>query len=1172
MGQVIQVNGDYTIKARRAGGANVTFDTGEQVGSVTVTGDLRVLGTSHTFNSQVISDVVLVLNRGETGPGVTLRRSGIEIDRGSHDRADFLFDEQINAWTITNKLTDGTYSYDNSNLQVRNILADVSTDNGDLTLISTGTGVVKVAGTSSYETRVLDYTRLPSVVITHISRSASTNLITVTTSGAHGLSVNDYIDIHCATFPAFNASNRLILDKTNTTIKYASTGIDFANTPVSGYVIKNSLMWLDGSSYVATDDYIPNMRAVSDYSRSLVDAAIINFSTSHIEDQNSRIDVYDSETSGGTSYVKVTVDGIEKISVISAGITTPATDFDLLNTNATTVNFAGAGTAINVGSGTVSTTTNLKNATINVGNGTTSSITTPATTFNLVNANATNVNFAGAGTAINIGSDAVSTTTNLKNATVNVGNGIVSAITTPAATFSLINTNATTVNFAGDGTTIAVGSATTGTTTSLKNSTVAIGNGSTSAITTPSTTFNLVDANALTVNFAGAGTAINVGSDAVSTTTNLKNATVNIGNGTVSAITTPVTTFNLVNANATTVNFAGAGTAINIGSDAVSTTTNLKNATVNIGNGTVSAITTPAATFSLVDTNATTVEFAGAGTTINVGSDAVSTTTNLKNATVNIGNGTVSAITTPATSFNLVNTTATEVDFAGDGTTINIGSATSGTTSLKNTTLAVGSGTSSSITTPAATFDLINTTATTVNFAGAATEINVGSALPGTTTINHDLVVAGTITFNGGATQISSTVLSVDDPLLYLADNNVGDTVDIGLVGAYNFVAPPGTHPHAGFVRDATDKVWKLFSGTSEPVGNIIDFTGATYDNLKIGGLTATSGSFSSDVSGVKGTFTGDVAGVKGTFTGDVAGVKGIFSGDVSGVKGTFTGDVSGAKGTFTGKLTASGGAEFTGTVTGITALMVGAYTKSEADGKIADVAAGLAAGDVSVSITSASGSSVELSTASGVLTVDHGGTGVTTKTGTGKVVLSDSPTLVTPVLGSATATSLNKVILTQPTTTSTLTLYDNSSLITDGANSLTLKTTLDTIATFPTGNNNTGIYTVGYLNMPQYLWIANDATSTIDDSGCHILHTSTAGNTYTINNNVNYPIGTVLTIINDSGAADVTIVLSGGAMVLAGVGVVASSSVTLAADGITTAIKTTDNKWLINGVGMTVV
>ena len=196
MGQVIQVNGDYTIKARRAGGANVTFDTGEQVGSVTVTGDLHVLGTTHTFNSQVISDVVLVLNRGETGSGITLRRSGIEIDRGSLDRADFLFDEAVDSWTITHKLTDGTYSYADSNLQLRRILADPSTDNGDLTLISTGTGVVKVAGTTNYETRVLDYTRLPSVVITHIERSATTHLITVTTAGAHGLAINDYVDIH----------------------------------------------------------------------------------------------------------------------------------------------------------------------------------------------------------------------------------------------------------------------------------------------------------------------------------------------------------------------------------------------------------------------------------------------------------------------------------------------------------------------------------------------------------------------------------------------------------------------------------------------------------------------------------------------------------------------------------------------------------------------------------------------------------------------------------------------------------------------------------------------------------------------------------------------------------------------------------------------------------------
>jgi hypothetical protein len=43
----------------------------------------------------------------------------------------------------------------------------------------------------------------------------------------------------------------------------------------------------------------------------------------------------------------------------------------------------------------------------------------------------------------------------------------------------------------------------------------------------------------------------------------------------------------------------------------------------------------------------------------------------------------------------------------------------------------------------------------------------------------------------------------------------------------------------------------------------------------------------------------------------------------------------------------------------------------------------------------------------SGTLAVASGGTGVTTSTGTGSTVLSNSPTLVTPVLGSATATQL---------------------------------------------------------------------------------------------------------------------------------------------------------------------
>jgi hypothetical protein len=81
-------------------------------------------------------------------------------------------------------------------------------------------------------------------------------------------------------------------------------------------------------------------------------------------------------------------------------------------------------------------------------------------------------------------------------------------------------------------------------------------------------------------------------------------------------------------------------------------------------------------------------------------------------------------------------------------------------------------------------------------------------------------------------------------------------------------------------------------------------------------------------------------------------------------------------------------------------------------------------------------------------LPVASGGTGVTSSTGTVAVVLSNTPTLVTPVLGVATATSINKVALTAPATASTLTIADGKTLT--ASNSLTLAGTDATTMTFP--------------------------------------------------------------------------------------------------------------------------
>ena len=75
------------------------------------------------------------------------------------------------------------------------------------------------------------------------------------------------------------------------------------------------------------------------------------------------------------------------------------------------------------------------------------------------------------------------------------------------------------------------------------------------------------------------------------------------------------------------------------------------------------------------------------------------------------------------------------------------------------------------------------------------------------------------------------------------------------------------------------------------------------------------------------------------------------------------------------------------------------------------------------------------------------GATGTTST----NLVFSTSPTLTTPTIGVATATSVNKVTLTAPTTSATLTLVDGSTLATSGAYSTTLTATATTNVTLPT-------------------------------------------------------------------------------------------------------------------------
>jgi len=114
--------------------------------------------------------------------------------------------------------------------------------------------------------------------------------------------------------------------------------------------------------------------------------------------------------------------------------------------------------------------------------------------------------------------------------------------------------------------------------------------------------------------------------------------------------------------------------------------------------------------------------------------------------------------------------------------------------------------------------------------------ITAGGTLGLTINSSGDATFEGSVTINGGTTTLSSTEIVVTDSMLQLADENPADVLDIGLVAHYTSAA---TLYHTGLVRDASDSVWKLFSGVTTNPSTTVDFTGATYAPLQIGALTS---------------------------------------------------------------------------------------------------------------------------------------------------------------------------------------------------------------------------------------------------------------------------------------------------------------------------------------------
>jgi hypothetical protein len=97
-----------------------------------------------------------------------------------------------------------------------------------------------------------------------------------------------------------------------------------------------------------------------------------------------------------------------------------------------------------------------------------------------------------------------------------------------------------------------------------------------------------------------------------------------------------------------------------------------------------------------------------------------------------------------------------------------------------------------------------------------AVVISGGVGIAKNLNVNGDIQVTGDFTVAGTFTTTASDSLAINDPFLFLATNNTGDSLDTGFVSKY--VDGALVNRYSGFFRDVTDGVYKVFANlTVEP-------------------------------------------------------------------------------------------------------------------------------------------------------------------------------------------------------------------------------------------------------------------------------------------------------------------------------------------------------------------
>ena len=702
------------------------------------------------------------------------------------------------------------------------------------------------------------------------------------------------------------------------------------------------------------------------------------------------------------------------------------------------------GTNLNGGNVTIAdgaTTTSINNNTINLGNAVDDAIT-------ILGATGVTGNSLTVGTTV---TDLNSATTNVTGSAINLGDGATDVIDLSGVT----NINSGNLTVTSPQTDV------TSSTTNITGSAINIGDAASDLLDiTAATNINggnlTVDAPVSTINSG----VITIGTDAndnISLNGEIQNASPLILEGltddgfeTTIAVTDPTqdNTITLPNRTGTVVlSQAGSmGNNLAVSTDATGQLVNavdgqpfnVESDAVNIGDDITDAVDITGVTnINGGNLTLTSPQTDVNGTTLNV-SDA--TTVNINSDMLNLGNAVDDAITiqgaTGVTGNSLtVGTTVTDLNSATTnvtGSAINLGDASTDVIDLSGVTN-INSG-NLTVTSPQT-----DVTSSTTNITGSA--INLGDAS------TDALDITAVTNINGGDLTIDAPVTTVNSGVITLGTDN---TDNISLNGEIQNASPLILE---GLTDDNFETTIAVTNPTQDNIITLPDRTGtvvlsqagAMQNDLAVS--TDATGQLVNAVNGQNFNINSDVVNIGNSVTDaiDITGVTNLNGGqvtavsnfdatnglDVSGAAFTVTNQVITQTGTgqvsFSGNVDAGSGVDVTGNVTATGDVMADQLTSTIATGTPPIIVtsttpvANLSIGGNAATATLASTVTTNANLTGPITSVGNT-TSIASQTGIGtKFVVDDSPTLITPNLGVATATSINGNTITAGTGTLTI-------------------------------------------------------------------------------------------------------------------------------------------------------